>query len=90
MLPNELKIYIYEYCCSPTKVLLNKVFKWNFYALNPLQNIFRPCFYFNLSPETHQPSGTINSSYIFEGSNLYYENRFEGSINQRFIQFIYM
>jgi hypothetical protein len=40
-LPNELKIYIYEYCCSQTKVLLNKVFKWNFYSFNPLQN-FNP------------------------------------------------
>jgi hypothetical protein len=41
MLPNELKIYIYEYCCSPTKVLLNKVFKWNFYTFNPLQNCIK-------------------------------------------------
>ena len=64
MLPNELKIYIYEYCCSPTKVLLNKVFKWNFYAFNPLQNL----------PITNKPKGIYIYSFALSpvGLNFWY------------------
>lgn len=41
MLPNELLLQIYNYTDCETKIKLNTVFKWSYYDINPLQNVFK-------------------------------------------------
>lgn len=40
-LPDELKLAIYDFCQDmPTRLSLNKAFRWSFFIRNPLQNAF--------------------------------------------------